>query len=352
MLDAGAVFSRVELELLGRLSEAAGVPGREERVREIVRGEIEGLVDEVREDALGNLIALKRGSGGRRVMLSAHLDEIGFVVRQIDDRGLLRVQPLGGFDPRTLFMRDVRVLARGGDLPGALVPAGRPFFIAEGDEKKKVPEARAFVVDLGLAPERARELVRPGDPIVLEQRFRRLGPLACGKAMDDRASVFVLIETLRRLAGRQLAPDLVAVFSVQEEVGVRGATVAAYGIEPEVGIALDVTPSFDSAGVPPEDVVARLGAGVAVKVLDQNMISTRWVLDELIAAAEAGGIPYQLEVLPLGGTDGGPIQRSRAGVPTAAVSIPVRYLHSVQECVHEADLQAAVDLLDAWLTRA
>jgi len=167
--------------------------------------------------------------------------------------------------------------------------------------------------------------------------------------MDDRASVYLQLELLRALKDERPRHDVVAVFSVQEEVGLRGAIVAAYGVEPTLGIGLDVTLAVDTPGVGPEEAVTRLGDGIGIKVFDSTMISTRWLVDKFVDLAEKEGIPYQLEVLALGGTDGAAIQRTRTGVPTLTLSLPTRYIHTVVEAVHETDLRAGVDLLVAYL---
>ncbi|MDQ3458100.1 MAG: M42 family metallopeptidase [Deinococcota bacterium] len=336
-------------ELLKRLSEVAGVPGREERVRELIRAELEGVVDSLSEDAMGNLIAFKGGNTeqAKRVMLSAHMDEIGFYVSFIDDKGFLRVNPAGGFDARTLFARQVTVHARGGDLVGVLNPATKPIHILPPDERGKVPQLHEFAIDLGMSGEAVKERVRVGDPVTLIQECRDLGAVVTGKAMDDRASCWIQIETLKRL--QEPAYDVYAVFSVQEEVGLRGARTGAYHIEPDIGIALDVTLAVDTPGGAEHQRVSELGKGVALKVMDSSAISTRWLLDAFIQLAEAEAIPYQLEVLPLGGTDAGAIQLSRAGVPSLTLSTPTRYIHTVTEMVSKSDLGAAVKLLTAYL---
>ncbi|WP_309571126.1 M42 family metallopeptidase [Deinococcus sp.] len=345
----------LRLDVLMHLSNLPGVPGQEDAVRDFVLRELDGLADEVRVDALGNVIAFraarkpKKGEKVERVMVSAHMDEIGFLVRFIDDQGYLRVQALGGFDTRNLFARNVTVHTRGGTLPGILTPGGRPVHIATPEERKTIPEVRDFVVDLGLDAAEVRRRVRVGDMVTLDQVARQVGSLVCGKAMDDRASVFMLLEVLRHLRGKRPRHDLIAVFSVQEEVGLRGAVVAAYGAQPTVGIGLDVTLAVDTPGSKPDEAVTRLGSGIGVKVFDSSMISTRWLVDEFDDLALAQGIPAQLEVLALGGTDGAAIQRSRDGVPSVTLSLPTRYIHTIVESVHVDDLRAGVDLLCAYL---
>lgn len=349
----------LRLDVLMALSDLPGVPGNEDAVRDYVLKQLDGLADSVRVDALGNVIAHrkasakpKKGEQAERVMISAHMDEIGFLVRHVDEKGYLRVQQLGGFDTRNLFARNVTVHTRGGQLPGIMQPGGKPIHIASAEERKKIPEVSEFFIDLGLEGEEARRLVRVGDMVTLDQTARQVGNLVCGKAMDDRACVFMALETLRHLKGRKLKHDLFVVFSVQEEVGLRGAITAAYGVEPTIGIGLDVTLAVDlpALGAAPHEVVTRLGDGIGLKVFDSSMISTRWLVDEFYDLAEKKGIKAQLEVLPMGGTDGGAIQRSRAGVPTLTLSIPTRYIHTVVESVHEDDVRAGVDLLVAYLS--
>ncbi|GGJ69093.1 M42 family metallopeptidase [Deinococcus aquiradiocola] len=336
------------------LSNLNGVPGREDAVRDYVLAALQGLADDVRVDAMGNVIAYRQGRDApegqtrERVMLSAHMDEIGFIVRYIDDTGYLRLQALGGFDTRNLFARNVTVHTRTTTLPGILSPGGRPIHISTPEDRKKVPEMREFFVDLGLSVDDVKRQVRVGDMVTLDQTARQVGHLIVGKAMDDRASVYMQLEVLRRLDGKP-RHDVYAVFSTQEEVGLRGAITAAYSVQPTIGVALDVTLAVDTPGVGPDEAVTRMGQGIGIKVYDSTMISTRWLVDDFADLADREGIPYQLEVLSLGGTDGAAIQRSRDGVPTVTLSLPTRYIHSVVESVHVDDLKAGTDLLLAYL---
>lgn len=344
----------LNLERLLTLSNLNGVPGREDAVRDYVLQELEGLADEVRVDALGNVIAFRagreaaEGATKERVMISAHMDEIGFMVRYIDDQGYLRVQALGGFDPRNLFARNVTVRTRGGTLPGILTPGGRPIHISSADDRKKIPEVREFFVDLGLGTDEVRRQVRVGDMVTLDQTARQMGDLVVGKAMDDRASVYMQLEVLRQLQGPP-RHDVYAVFSTQEEVGLRGAITAAYSVQPTLGIGLDVTLAVDTPGVGPDEAVTKAGSGIGIKVFDSSMVSTPWLVDAFVDLAEQEQIPYQLEVLSQGGTDGAAIQRTREGVPTLTLSLPTRYIHSVVEAVHVRDLEAGIGLLLAYL---
>ncbi len=341
-----------DYDLLRRLSEAPGVPGREDRVRELIEATLaaDGRPDvRTRVDPLGNLIVEVDGpADAPLVMVSAHMDEIGFVVRHVDDKGFLRIQNFGGFDVRNLFARLVTVHGRDGTArTGVLNPGVKPVHIATPEERKKIPELRDFVVDLGLPSDAARVAVKVGDMVTLRQPFEDLGDVVVGKALDDRSGCWILVEAIRRL--REPAVRLAAVFSVQEEVGLRGAITSAFSVAPDVGVALDTTLAVDTPGTPAEDAVTRLGQGVAIKVSDSSAISQPWLVDALTALAEAEGIAHQFEVLPLGGTDAGGIQRSRGGVPSVTLSTPSRYVHTVTEMVAKRDLEAAVALLSAFL---
>jgi endoglucanase len=339
------------MQLLKTLSEMSGVPGREERVRAFIESQLDGLVDEVRTDELCNLISVKKASAAnaKNVMLIAHMDEIGFYVKYIDDKGFLRLQNVGGFDMRNLFARQVTVFTSSGDeLIGVMNPATKPIHIASAEERKRVPEMQEFMVDLGLDADTVKEKVRIGDMVTLRQEFHDLGEIVTGKALDDRCNCYVLLETLKRLDKPTV--NVHAVFSVQEEVGLRGATTSAFAVDPDIGIALDTTLAVDTPGSAPDQSITKMGEGVALKVMDRASISTRWLLDAFIALAEAKEVTYQLEVLPLGGTDAGAMQRSRAGVPSITLSIPSRYVHTVTEMVAKSDLEASITLLTHYLS--
>lgn len=338
-----------DYDLLRRLSEVPGIPGREDRVRDLITKSLGSLADSARTDALGNLIVDVPGpEGAPVVMVSAHMDEIGFVVRHVDKEGFLRLQNFGGFDVRNLFARLVTVHTRSGERQGVLNPGVKPVHISTAEERKKIPELSDFVVDLGLDAETVLAEVRVGDMVTLVQPFTDLGPVVTGKALDDRSGCWVLIEALRRLEAP--AARVVAVFSVQEEVGLRGAVASAYGVAPDIGVALDTTLAVDTPGTPAHLAVTRLGEGVGIKVSDSSAISNRWLVDAMANLAEQHEIPHQFEVLPLGGTDAGAIQRSRAGVPSVTLSTPSRYVHTVTEMVAKSDLEAEVALLVAFLS--
>jgi endoglucanase len=340
------------MELLKRLSEAPGAPGREERIRQVIRDETEGMFDDVRQDALGSLICLKSagkktGGAAPKVMIACHMDEIAFYVKAIDKEGRLRLTNVGGFDTRNLFARRVLVQGRK-DLYGVLNPAGRPIHIASEEEKKKIPQIHEFFVDLFLPKAEVHKLVRVGDPVTLVQDLMKIGDVYTGKAMDNRVASWVAINAIRKVGGAS-AYDIYFVATVQEEVGLRGAGPSAFGIDPDIAIALDTTLACDTPGVTEEESPSKMGAGVAIKILDRSSISDRGLIDEFVALAETNRIPYQLEVLTGGGTDAGAMQRTRGGYRTITISIPTRYIHTITESVHQKDLDASVDLLAAWL---
>lgn len=339
---------KVNLELLKQLSEVAGIPGWEDRVRDLVQKQLKGLVDDVRTDALGNIIAHKKGKG-QKVMLAAHMDEIGFYVKHVDEKGFLRVQNVGGFDTRNLFARQVTVHSTKGDLLGLMNPGGKFPLLATPEERNKVPTLPEFFVDTGLKVEDVKSQVKIGDPVTLRQEAQELGQFFTGKAMDDRVAVFVMLEALKQLKSKKLSYDVYAVFTTQEEVGLRGAVTSSYGVEPDVGIALDVTLAADTPGNPADQAVTEMGKGVAIKVMDGLSISHRGLVQTFVNLAEKKKINYQMEVLPAGGTDAAGIQKSRAGVPSITLSIPTRYIHTVTECVHLDDVAATIELLNAYL---
>ena len=351
------------MKLLEQLVLTPGVPGREHRVRKLIQSQIKGLFDEVRTDALGSLICVRKArpkSGTRsrkkptRIMLAARMDQIGFMVRHIDDKGFLRVNPVGGFDPRNLFARLVTVCPDVNDpkmdLPGVMNPGGRPVHIATPEDRKKVPELDELTIDLGLPADEVNKKVKLGDMVVLQAPFQKVGETFVSQCMDNRIACWIAIEAVKKLAK---APhhdcEVHCVFTVQEEVGLRGAGTAAYGIEPDIGIALDTTLCCDTPGVPGELCVSEQGKGVALTIMDGASIADLALLEAFESVAKKSKIPHQRSILPRGGTDAGTIQRSASGVRTFTLSCPTRYIHTVTEMVHKTELSACRDLLAAYL---
>ncbi len=346
-------------KLFQRLCETPGVPGREERVRDVVRGAIRGLFDDVREDAMGSLICTRHATGGSRkqptrVLLCAHMDEIGFYVRHVDEQGYAWVNPAGGFDPRNLFHRRVLVCTEKGDHVGILTAGGKPVHISSPEERKQIPEPLGFYVDLGMPAAKAKKTVQVGDFVVMHEPFEEQPEAFVSKAIDNRFAVFCAIEAIRAITktrgkAGQHACEIVVAFTTQEEVGLRGALTAAEAVDADFGIGLDVTLCADTPGVPEADRVTKRGDGAGVMFMDSSMIADRGLAEDICALAKRRKIPYQRCILPRGGQDGAAIQRSGHGVKCAAVVCGTRYVHTITESIHKGDLQATIDLLSAWL---
>lgn len=338
------------MELLEQLCAVPGVPGREERIRGFIEGALDGSVDGLETDPLGNLIAVHESAdpGAKRVLVAAHMDQIGFYVSHVDDEGFVRLLKLGHHDARVLAGQQVTLCSsRGGDLEGVVMARFDPPHMTTPEERRRAPGLDELFVDLGLPAETVRGAVRVGDPVTLRPNFLDLGGRITSAALDNRVGCWLLIELLRRL--ERPRHHVYAVFTVQEEVGLRGAGPASYGIDPDLGIALDVTAARDVPGVPPEQRVSRLGSGAALKIADVRSISARWLIDEFAELAEREGIDHQLEVFVSGGTDAAPLQLTRAGVPTLTLSVPLRHIHSGAEMVDKGDLNACLTLLTAYL---
>lgn len=322
--------------IIKKLVEAYGPSGHEEQVRKIIKDELTGLADDIRTDTLGNLIVYKKGTGkGRKVMLSAHMDEIGVIVAYIDRKGFLRINPIGGVNPLYVVAGRVRFA------DGTIGVIG----MEKLDDNKKIPQFDKLFVDVGGTDGKAAP-VKVGAAACFDRGMEERGDSLIAKAMDDRIGCAVLIGVLRAL--KKSPHDLYFVFSVQEEVGLRGAITGAYGIEPELGIAVDVTACPDTPE-PPYKMAIELGKGPAVKIKDGGMLASPRVKKMMIETAEKNRIPYQLEVLGFGATDARAIQTSQSGVESGCLSIPCRYLHSPSETVSLRDVNNAVKLLTALL---
>ena len=328
-------------DIIRRLVECYGPSGSESAVRDLIRSELEasGVLkrtgSRVSVDALGNLSVLRKGSGGgKRVMLAAHMDEIGIVVSHVDEKGFLRFSNIGGLRPLNLNGSRVRFA------DGTVGVIG----LEKLDEPAKLPGLERFYLDIG-AKDKASVRVKVGDTACFFRPFEEVGGRLVSKAMDDRVGCAVLLQVLRDLGDSP--HDVHAVFTVQEEVGLRGATTSGFGVDPEVAIAVDVTDTGDTPECSP--MAVHLGKGPAIKVRDSGMLAHVGVKDWLVRTAEGAGIPFQLEVLDRGTTDAKAIQTSRAGVPVGCVSVPTRYIHTPSEMVDPGDVRDAVRLLVAAL---
>jgi endoglucanase len=328
--------------LIQKLTETFSPSGYENAIREIIRAEIEPLADEMRVDALGNLIVRipptggkgTAGKNGKKIMLAAHMDEIGLIATHIDENGFIRFTTLGGVRPHTLLGGRVRFAD------------GTPGVIG-GERITDTTKAYTFeqlFVDVGAASRKDCP-VKVGDVAAFERPFLDLGKRLVAKSMDDRIGCVVLIETLR---GLKITPhELYFVFSTQEEVGIRGVTGAAFGLDPDLGLAVDVTGTGDTPKGSKMEVA--LGKGPAVKVKDGGMLADPRVVEWMIRGAEKAKLPYQREVLEGGTTDARAMQLTRSGVPAGCLSIPCRYVHSPSEMVDFGDVQNAVKLITALL---
>lgn len=321
--------------LIQKLVETTGPSGYESQVRDVIRAEVEPYAAEIRVDALGNLI-VRKGQTGKKIMLAAHMDEIGVIVTHIDEKGFARFTSLGGVRAKNLPGSRVRFLNGAGGVIG----------FEREDENGGQPALDQMFIDLG-APNREKCPVRLADVAAFDRPFADFGQRLVSKAMDDRIGCVIQIEALKQI--KKTPHEINFVFSVQEEVGTRGATTAAYTINPELGLSLDVTGTGDTPKDRRMDV--RLGDGPAIKVKDSGMISDPRVVRSLVKTAEAATIPYQLEVLERGSTDARAMQIVRSGVPVSCISIPARYIHSPSEMVDYNDVQNAIKLLVAYLSK-
>jgi endoglucanase len=320
--------------LIQKLVETPGPSGYETQIRSVVQAEIESYADELQVDALGNLIARKGkgGADGITIMLAAHIDEIGVMVTQVDDNGFIRFTTLGGVRPYTCISGRVHFLKG----------ASGVIFMEPLDDMTKLPTIEQLYIDIGLSGNQGAP-VKVGDVAVFDRPFLDLGDRLVAKSMDDRIGAAVLVETLRQI--KDTPHKLYFVFSTQEEVGLRGATTAAFGIDPDLGLSVDVTGSGDTPRRTKVRMEVSLGKGPAIKVRDGGMLADRRVVDWMVHGAEELSLPYQLEILEGGTTDARAMQLTRAGIPAGCLSIPCRYIHSPSEMVDINDVRQAVQLL-------
>ena len=332
----------VDIKLLKNICETPGAPGFENGVRNLVLKEIEDYVDDIKIDNMGNVIALKKGKDDTKsVMIAAHMDEIGFIVTHINDKGFLKFHPLGGFDPKTLTSQRVIVHGKKNTVG---VMGSKPIHVMTTEEKNRVPKVQDYYIDLGLEKSEVDKIVKVGDPVTRERGLIEMGDCINCKSLDNRISVFVLIEALKKIK----TPDFntYAVFTVQEEVGIRGAQVATQKIKPDFGFGLDTTIAYDVPGAAEHEKITSLGKGVAIKIMDASAICDTRMVQFMRKTANAHNIQWQNEILTAGGTDTARIQRMTPGGSIAgAFSIPTRHIHQVIEMVHKKDVQNCIDLL-------
>ncbi|MCG8500799.1 MAG: M42 family metallopeptidase [Firmicutes bacterium] len=323
------------IELLERLTQCYGPSGNEEKISHVIFNEIKDDVDEIRVDLLGNLIARKKGSG-KKLMFAAHMDEIGVIVTYIDKEGFLRFSNIGGISPHFSLYQRVQF---GNGTVGVI------GYEEELEEMKDLKLQKMYI-DIGAkTKEEAEQLVSIGDAACFMGQFHSAQNRITTKALDDRVGCYILIETIKALKGSHHPNDLYFVFTVQEEVGLRGAKTSAFSVTPDYAIAVDVTDTGDTPGS--RTMALKLGKGPAIKVKDNSIITHPFVRNLMIETAKENDIAYQLEVLERGGTDSGAIHLTKGGIPSGVLSVPTRYIHSTGETADYDDITNAVKLLSA-----
>ena len=338
----------INIDLLATITETAGAPGFENRIRTFIKNEVSPLVDEVRIDAMGNLIAVKKGKdSSKRAMVAAHLDEIGFIVTHIDDKGFVRFHTLGGFDPKTLTAQ--RVIIHGKkDLVGVM--GSKPIHVMSPEERGKSLKTTDFFIDLGMPKEEVEKYIEVGNPITRQRELIEMGNCVNAKSLDNRVSVFILLEALRELKDLDVPYDVFGVFTVQEEIGIRGAMVAGHHIEPDFSFGLDTTIAFDVPGAQAHEQITEMGKGTAIKIMDGSTVCDTRMVRYMKETADKHKIKWQAEILTAGGTDTAGMQRmAKHGTIAGAISIPTRHIHQVIEMSHKEDIRLSIDLLKACL---
>jgi len=331
----------MNISLLKKICETPGAPGYEQEIRKLVLQETKGLGDSISVDNMGNVTVFKQGKTNKKVMIAAHMDEIGFMVTHIDENGFIRFTTLGGFDPKTLTAQ--RVIIHGKkNIMGVM--GSKPIHLMSPEEREKPPKISDFFIDTGMKAVEVKDNVSIGNTITRERQLIEMGDCVNCKSLDNRISVYILIEVLKRLT--HVPYDVYAVFTVQEEVGIRGAQVATLAINPDFGFGLDTTIAYDVPGSKEYEQVTKLGKGAGIKIMDSSVICDPRMVKYMKYVAETHAISWQAEILTGGGTDTSGIQRMTAGGAIAgAVSIPTRHIHQVIEMVHKQDVEDSINLL-------
>ncbi len=339
-------------KLIKELTEASGVPGYEEEIHDIIKKHL--IWTSITTDKLGSIICKKTGiSDETKVMLAAHMDEIGFMVKLITPEGFIRFLPLGGWFDQVLLGQRVNVKTSKGDVTGTI--GSRPPHILPPEERKKVVEKKSMFIDIGASSkEEAEEFgVKPGDPIIPICPFSIMAnkKMYMAKGLDDRAGVAAMIEVMKNFKELDHPNEIYGVGTVQEEVGLRGATTSAYNIEPNVALSLEVAIAGDMPEMKPEDAQTKLGKGPAIVLYDASMIPNIRLRDFVIDVCKEQNIPFQYEAMERGGQDGGRIQLSRGGVPTLCIGVPTRYIHSHVGIFNRDDFDNCVKLITEVIKR-
>jgi putative aminopeptidase FrvX len=338
-------------DLLKKLADAPGVSGFEDEVRDIMINELKDIVDKIEIDQLGNMIATRNGKpDGKKIMLAAHMDEIGLMIRYIDKNGFIKFSKIGGINDQMLLNQEVSIHTSNGIVTGVI--GSKPPHRMKEAERKKVIDYENMFIDIGVSDkDEAEKIVKLGDPITIKQEFTELGKLYKGKALDNRIGCAVLIEVMKKA---ESDATIYGVGTVQEEVGLKGAKTAAFKLNPDMALALDVTIAGDHPGIKEEDAPAKTGKGPGIILTDasgRGLITHPKVKELLISVADEEEIPYQLEVSEGGTTDATAIHLTREGIPTGVISPPTRYIHTPVSVVAIEDVENAVKLILAVLER-
>lgn len=335
-------------ELITKLSNAHGISGSEGNIRTILEEDLKPYVDEMRVDKMGNLIAVKKGEGPS-IMLAAHMDEIGLMVKYIDDNGFLKFVKIGGWYDPTLHSQRVIVHTTKGPIPGVI--GSKPPHVMKPDDRKKPPEAKDMFIDIGAKDKEdaANMGIIVGTPVSMDREVKKLanGKIT-GKAFDNRAGCAILIDAMRQIANMDIKATIYAVGTVQEEVGLKGARTSAFGLNPDIAIAIDTTIPGDHPGISKDDSVLDTGKGGVITIADaagRGIIAAPQVIKWLVETAEKNEIPYQTDVGDGGTTDATAIHLTREGIPSTVISVATRYIHSPVEVLDLADLQSCSDLV-------
>jgi len=335
----------INVELLSKICQTPGAPGFEQKIRELVIEEVKPYVDSIEVDNMGNVYAIKKGKSDKRVMIGAHMDEIGFIITHIDEDGFLRFHTLGGFDPKTHTAQRVVVHGKK-DVIGVM--SSKPIHVMTAEERNKLPKNSDYFIDLGMKKEEVEKIVSIGDPVTRQRDLIEMGNCVNSKSLDNRLAVFILIEMLKELKDEKVPYDIYGVFTVQEEVGLRGANTSAQKIQPDFGFGLDTTIAFDCPSASKHEKITSLGEGTAIKIMDSRTICDYRMVNYMKETAQKNKIKWQPEILTAGGTDTAGIQQMTDGGSIAgAVSIPTRHLHQTVEMADKNDIRASIDLLKA-----
>lgn len=341
-----------QLQMLKELTDAKGIPGNEYEPRGVMKSYIEPYADSIQYDGLGSLIAEKVGdANGPKIMVAGHLDEVGFMVTQIDEKGFLRFQTVGGWWNQVMLAQRVTVVTRSGDVPGVI--GSKPPHILSPEARKKPFDIKDMFIDVGADNREDAESfgIRPGDMVVPVCDFTVMKnpKYLMAKAWDNRIGCAIAVDVLKALKGEAHPNRVYGVGTVQEEVGLRGATTAAHVIQPDLALTVDTGIPGDTPGISEKEALSKLGKGPQIILYDASMVGHKGVRDFVTDVADKHNIPYQFDSVPGGGTDSGKIHLTGNGVPSLSITIATRYLHTAASIIHRDDYENAVKLIVACI---